>query len=129
MRISDWSSDVCSSDLICVSGDFTITPIRCTQNPTMGQEWRKGWHPEIVPARASDDAVLVVGAGPAGLEAARTLGQRGYEVHLAEAGPELGGRVAREARLPGLAEWLRVSDPRVPRIRRARCREGGCKNV
>src|SRR3546814_8781261 len=34
---------------ICVSGDFTITPIRCTQNPTMGEEWRKGWHPEIVP--------------------------------------------------------------------------------
>src|SRR3546814_1542470 len=48
---------------ICVSGDFTITPIRCTQNPTMGEEWRKGWHPEILPAKASNYEVLVVGAG------------------------------------------------------------------
>ena len=30
---------------ICVSGDFTMSPIRCTQNPTMGEEWRRGWHP------------------------------------------------------------------------------------
>ena len=70
---------------ICVSGDFTMSPIRCTQNPTMGEEWRRGWHPErIRPARA-DAKVLVVGAGPAGLEAARALGQRGYKVSLAEA--------------------------------------------
>jgi dimethylamine/trimethylamine dehydrogenase len=101
---------------ICVSGDFTITPIRCTQNPTMGEEWRKGWHPEIIPAKGSDDAVLVVGAGPAGLECARALGQRGYHVHLAEAGEELGGRVGRESRLPGLAEWARVRDYRLQQI-------------
>jgi dimethylamine/trimethylamine dehydrogenase len=101
---------------ICVSGDFTITPIRCTQNPTMGEEWRKGWHPEIVPAKASEDAVLVVGAGPAGLEAAHALGKRGYQVHLAEAGTELGGRVTRETKLPGLAEWGRVRDYRVQQL-------------
>ena len=101
---------------ICVSGHFTISPIRCTQNPTMGEEWRKGWHPERIAAKKSDDSVLVVGAGPAGLECARALGQRGYQVHLAEAGRELGGRVAREARLPGLAEWGRVRDWRVGQI-------------
>jgi dimethylamine/trimethylamine dehydrogenase len=60
--------------------------------------------------------VLVVGAGPAGLEAARALGQRGHEVSLAEARRELGGRVTREARLPGLAEWSRVRDWRVGQI-------------
>ena len=32
---------------ICITGDMTITPIRCTQNPTMGEEYRRGWHPEI----------------------------------------------------------------------------------
>ncbi|HVZ03069.1 MAG TPA: FAD-dependent oxidoreductase [Dongiaceae bacterium] len=101
---------------ICVSGDMTISAIRCTQNPTMGEEWRKGWHPEIVPAKQSGDRVLVVGAGPAGLEAARALGQRGYEVHLAEASGELGGRVARESRLPGLAAWGRVRDYRLAQI-------------
>ncbi len=97
---------------ICVAGDFTITPLRCTQNPTMGEEWRRGWHPERIRPRTTDAKVLVVGAGPAGLEAAQALGKRGYEVVLAEASAELGGRVAREARLPGLAAWIRVLDYR-----------------
>ena len=90
--------------------------MRCTQNPTKGEEWRKGWHPERIPARAGDERVLVVGAGPAGLEAARALGQRGYEVTLAEADNELGGRVALESRLPGLAAWGRVRDWRVNQL-------------
>ena len=101
---------------ICVSGDYTQVPIRCTQNPTMGEEWRRGWHPERIAAKGSDARVLIVGAGPAGLECARALGQRGYDVTLAEAGEELGGRVTREARLPGLAEWARVRDYRVGRL-------------
>ena len=103
---------------ICVSADSMIVPMRCTQNPTMGEEWRKGWHPEQIPERESDDTVLVVGAGPAGLECTRALGQRGYRVTLAEARQELGGRVADECRLPGLAEWGRVRDYRVEQINR-----------
>ncbi len=102
---------------ICVSGDSTFSPIRCTQNPTMGEEWRKGWHPERMnPKKSEDGSVLIVGAGPAGLEAARALGERGYSVHLAEASRELGGRVSLEARLPGLAQWARVRDWRVGQI-------------
>lgn len=101
---------------ICVSGDSLMTPIRCTQNPTMGEEWRRGWHPEIIPQKKSDAKVLVVGAGPAGLECTRALGQRGYEVILAEATTELGGRVAKECKLPGLAAWGRVRDYRVGQI-------------
>lgn len=97
---------------VCVTADFTSTPLRCTQNPTMGEEWRKGWHPEKIARRHADENVLIVGAGPAGLEAARALGQRGYDVTLAEAGKTLGGRVALEAALPGLFEWRRVADYR-----------------
>jgi len=105
---------------VCVSGDNTISPIRCTQNPSMGEEWRKGWHPErIAPARRPEK-VLVVGGGPAGLEAARALGQRGFEVALAEGSKALGGRVTRESRLPGLAEWARVRDWRVGQINKLR---------
>jgi len=101
---------------ICVSGDMTHSPIRCTQNPAMGEEWRKGWHPERHRPKASNAKVLVVGAGPAGLECALALGKRGYEVALAEAGREPGGRVTRESRLPGLAEWARVRDYRVGQL-------------
>ena len=103
---------------ICVSSDYTSTNLRCTQNPTMGEEWRRGWHPEIIPPRKSEGSVLVVGAGPAGLEAALSAARRGYEVHLAEAGSELGGRVSRESRLPGLSEWARVRDWRVTQMAR-----------
>jgi dimethylamine/trimethylamine dehydrogenase len=98
---------------ICVSGDFSIAHMRCTQNPTMGEEWRKGWHPERIAAKESNDTVLVVGGGPTGMEAARALGERGYKAVLAEAGDALGGRVTREAKLPGLAEWARVRDWRI----------------
>ncbi len=101
---------------ICVSGDHTMSPIRCTQNPSMGEEWRRGWHPEIIRPKESEAKVLVVGAGPAGLEAAMMLGRRGYEVVLAEATRQLGGRLVAERRLPGLAAWGRVVDYRVGQI-------------
>lgn len=97
---------------ICISGDMTMSISRCTQNPTFMEEWRKGWHPEKIQAKGDSESVLVVGAGPAGLEAATALGARGYTVALAEAGTELGGRVAKECQLPGLSAWGRVRDYR-----------------
>ena len=103
---------------ICYANDGRGISIRCTQNPTMGEEWRRKWHPERIAPKGSDDAVLVVGAGPAGLEAARALGQRGYAVTLAEATDELGGRVIAEAKLPGLNEWIRVRDYRVQQLQK-----------
>jgi dimethylamine/trimethylamine dehydrogenase len=106
---------------ICVASDWTSTSLRCTQNPTIGEEWRRGWHPERISPKRADAKVLVVGAGPAGLEAAVSLGQRGYDVVLADADPRiLGGRVALEARLPGLAAWIRVVDYRLAQLRRLR---------
>lgn len=98
---------------ICVTGDMKSVPIRCTQNPTMGEEWRRRWHPETIAGRTTDKEVLVVGGGPAGLEAARALGQRGYEVTLVDAGREFGGRVLYECKLPGLSEWRRVIEWRL----------------
>ena len=101
---------------ICFASNTRGVPIRCTQNPTMGEEWRRGWHPERIEAKGSDGKVLVVGGGPAGLEAAVALGRRGYAVTLAEARTELGGRAALESALPGLAEWARVRDWRVAQL-------------
>ena len=101
---------------ICVTGDTLFMPIRCTQNPTMGEEWKRGWHPEFIPPKKSGKEILIVGSGPAGLECARALGDRGYQVVLTEARQELGGRVALESQLPGLIEWRRVMDWRLTQI-------------
>jgi dimethylamine/trimethylamine dehydrogenase len=98
---------------ICITHDFTMTPLRCTQNPSMGEEWRRGWHPEKIRSKESDAHVLIIGAGPAGLEAGRAMGQRGYQVTIADKASEAGGRVAKECRLPGLAAWGRVRDWRL----------------
>jgi dimethylamine/trimethylamine dehydrogenase len=103
---------------ICVTGDTRFVPIRCTQNPTMGEEWRRGWHPEIISPKKSDREVMVVGAGPAGLECTRALGQRGYKVTLLEAQREFGGRLLRESALPGLKEWRRVIDWRLTQLKK-----------
>jgi len=103
---------------ICVSGDKLGGPIRCTQNPTMGEEWRRGWHPERIAPAAAPAAVLIVGAGPAGLECALSLGRRGYEVTLAEGADEIGGRLRFETRLPGLNGWGRVLDWRRGQLER-----------
>ena len=103
---------------MCVASDKLSVPIRCTQNPTIGDEWRRDWHPERIPIKDTDDSFLIVGAGPAGLEAATWLGRRGYETMLVERSERLGGRVLLEAPLPGLGEWQRVVDWRLSQLRK-----------
>ncbi len=101
---------------ICYACDGRGVAIRCTQNPTMGEEWRRGWHPERIAVARSREEILVVGAGPAGLEAALSLGRRGHAVKLAEASDQAGGRLNWETQLPGLVEWGRVRDWRLHQI-------------
>ncbi len=105
---------------MCRAANNQGVPLRCTQNPTMGEEYRRGWHPEIIAARSgfAEETVLVLGGGPAGLECAVSLGKRGYPVALADAGRALGGRLNREPKLPGLASWARVKDYRLGQLAR-----------
>ncbi|XBB67818.1 FAD-dependent oxidoreductase [Nocardioides sp. WV_118_6] len=88
--------------------------IVCTQNATVGEEYRRGWHPERFNApEETEKPILVVGAGPAGMECARVLGERGFEnVHLVEGRDEIGGHVNWVAQLPGLLTWRRVVEYR-----------------
>jgi dimethylamine/trimethylamine dehydrogenase len=103
---------------ICRSANNEAVPLRCTQNPTMGEEWRQGWHPETISTCHAPEKILVVGGGPAGLEATLALARRGYDVMLAEGKNELGGRLLHESRLPGLGTWIRVRDYRQHMISR-----------
>jgi dimethylamine/trimethylamine dehydrogenase len=110
---------------ICISR-FNMGGARliCTQNATVGEEYRRGWHPErFTRAINAEKNVLIVGAGPAGMECAVVLGKRGMNrVHLVDAAPEMGGTLSWIRKLPGLGEWGRVIDYR-------RIQLGKLKNV
>ena len=115
-KIREGNSDAireCIGCNICIASWHDGVPVRCTQNATAGEEWRRGWHPEKFARTASPESVLIVGGGPAGLEAALVAAKQGFEVTIAEQTDEWGGRVHAETQLPGLATWRRVRDHRV----------------
>ncbi|WP_062358019.1 oxidoreductase [Herbidospora yilanensis] len=80
----------------CVSCNFCIgeiaghRAITCMMNPAAGREAE--WPAEPAPAEPAR-SVLVVGGGPAGMEAARVAAERGHRVRLWERSAELGGQV------------------------------------
>ena len=81
--------------------------ISCLVNPSAGREFQ--WSDRAASTRPQK--ALVVGGGPAGLEAARVLAERGHRVVLAEAAAELGGRFRlaglqpRRAQILDLIRW------------------------
>src|SRR5262249_30604928 len=77
-------------------------PLAEIHNPQLGAKGESAWRP----SRAfKTKRVLVVGAGPAGLQAARVAAQRGHDVTLVGASQRLGGKLAWEAELPGREEY------------------------
>lgn len=73
----------------CFGATGSLEMIKCTVNPTQGQQLQLR---EIQPAAASKK-VLIVGGGPAGMQAAITAAQRGHTVTLAEKADRLGGNL------------------------------------
>lgn len=78
--------------------------ISCLVNPSTGREW--AWHGDRPEPAAAPHAVLVVGGGPAGLEAARVAAERGHRVTLVEASAELGGQFRLAGRQPSRGQIL-----------------------
>ena len=107
---------------ICIVKGDEWHHLGCTQNATAGEEYRRAWHPErFDQAENADRDVLVVGAGPAGMECAIVLGKRGMKrVHLVEAEREIGGLLRWVPKLPGLGEWGRLLNWRAIQLEKLR---------
>ncbi len=92
----------------CISRAVNGIPITCVQNPVIGRE--KEWA-EVKPASVKKK-VMVIGGGPAGLEAARVAALRGHTVTLYEKTGELGGqvliasKVSTRQELSSITRWL-----------------------
>lgn len=82
--------------------------ISCLVNPSAGREWE--WGGDRFAAASRKKRVLVVGGGPAGLEAARVAAERGHNVVLAEASSRLGGQFRLAGMQPRRAQILDLID-------------------
>lgn len=82
----------------CVANLLEGLPSECTVNPGAGHELERGDH--LLRPVSEPRTVLVVGGGPAGLEAARVAATRGHKVILAEASSDLGGSIRVAAKVP-----------------------------
>lgn len=95
---------------LCVGNIFTGQPLQCSVNVQVGREWE--FPTAAIPSATESKKVLIVGGGPAGLEAARVAALAGHRVELHEATPHLGGAVKQVKNIPhlsGLADiihWL-----------------------
>src|SRR5262245_24866683 len=83
-------------------------PVACVTNPVVGREATLGTGTLVRAPRGRN--IVVVGGGPAGLEAAWVAAARGHRVTLLERAAELGGRIRLAARLPGRAEIADFAD-------------------
>jgi 2,4-dienoyl-CoA reductase-like NADH-dependent reductase (Old Yellow Enzyme family)/thioredoxin reductase len=100
----------CVGANMCIDSIYTSGAAYCIHNPSTGRELEI---PHGVQRAPAERRVAVAGGGPAGLEAARLLGERGHAVTLFEAGPQLGGQLVlattspRRRDLRGIIDWRR----------------------
>lgn len=100
----------------CVGASYCLyRKAHCIHNPATARETEVDHHITAAPLRRR---ALVVGGGPAGLEAARVLAERGHRVLLLEAGPRLGGQLLVAAAAPGRENLRGIVDWRETELAR-----------
>lgn len=101
-----------SCNQLCIGRRMRDYWASCLVNPSVAREAE--WDGDKAPAAVSPKTVLVVGAGPAGLETARVAAERGHKVRLVERSGELGGQFRLAAGQPergeigGLLNWYQT---------------------
>jgi len=101
----------------CIDRSLGTEPVSCLVNPRAGRELE--FPPAAAEVCADGTAVAVAGAGPAGMQAAATLGAAGVPVHLFEAEAEIGGQFRLARCVPGkadFAETIRYFSNELPRL-------------
>ncbi|GAA2617570.1 FAD-dependent oxidoreductase [Streptomyces axinellae] len=100
----------CVGASYCLDAIYDSGDTKCVHNPATGRELRL---PHTVPPAAGRRKAVIVGGGPAGLEAARVLGERGHDVVLFEAAEVPGGQIRIAAANPRRRDLLGIVDWRV----------------
>ena len=100
----------------CLDAIYQDGDTKCIHNPSTGRELQL---PHLVPRRETAPRhIVVIGAGPAGLEAARVLGERGHRVSVLEAAPDPGGQLLLASRAPARRDLIGIVDWRISELAR-----------
>ena len=105
----------CVGATYCLDRIYQGGDAYCIHNPATGRETTM---PHDIPAAGEKKRVVIVGAGPAGLEAARVAGERGHDVTVFEAAAEAGGQVRLTAKSKRRSEMIGIIDWRMAQCQR-----------